>query len=651
MICYLPGLFLFALGKKETLEFEDLILAFPCSIGISSIGILGVFYLGAPFKYLLYLLCIIAGITVIFFVRKKSHIKIHITSKELAFIFFACTITLLLSIPVLFGADRIDISAHGFFHSTFVTQILNGIFPPENAGLGGTSISYQWGFHALIAAISSEIDFHPLQVMSALNVLSLLFIFCIVYRSSKALNFTDGYRYLACLAVIGLMRSDAGIFFVNKLISGNLMDISHASLAEMRPLDVLQNWIWGGGAPWFDRRLFFLNKFYNANSMPLGILLCLSYFLLVLIYSEKTHERKYSKIYMISISLVLIASCFVYPPLAIIPLIHAPLWTGLVFFKRQDFRTRLNHSLEMFIPYLIAVVAVFPYLMLVSSSDGEPAIRVAFWDQSIRNIIVFWLPTPFIFFGVWSAFKKYSSSTLLWLVTGTFLCLSLSTFTRVALWNSGKFTFILSFFYALFFVYALSELINWISHRWLKTTIVTSSILFLFFTPILTELSYIISPWFRDNTYSFSGRHIVFAKDMQRNEAYTWIRKDTPPNALLLLTYVETSVPDNIAQNSTYEPAALTERNLFVINDSFTQTDPEYKRRIRLREKILDEPESPEVKSFLNSINRPIYLLVEDNLPSLFLKEERFNQFTENPDKAFQLKFHNDRQSVYLVKN
>ena len=34
-IGYLPGLCLFILGKKNDLEFEDLILAFPCSIGIS----------------------------------------------------------------------------------------------------------------------------------------------------------------------------------------------------------------------------------------------------------------------------------------------------------------------------------------------------------------------------------------------------------------------------------------------------------------------------------------------------------------------------------------------------------------------------------------------------------------------------------------
>ncbi len=651
-ICYLPGLTLFVFFKKDALDIKDLILAFPCSLGISSLFTVGLLYTGVGVQFISYIIYGLNGAALLLYSvnhRKLAQLKIKLTPEEQRFLIVALLMTLVLSIPVL--SERIAISAHGFHHSTIATQILNGIFPPENTGLGGTSLSYHWGHHALVAALSFPADFHPLRVISTLNIISLFFTFLIAYRTAKIFGFSEGYSFLVPLALIGLMRSDAVIFFMNKLVSGNLMELAIPDLAEMRPLDILQNWVWGGGAPWFDRRLFFLNKYYNANTMPLGILLCLSYFMLLLIQSERKYEHDNSKCYLIMISLVIIANCFIYPPLAIIMLLHAPLWAGsILLLKQVDFKTKFKESLEILLPYSIAVVTVLPYLLSVSSTSSEPAIKIAFWDQSIRNIIVFWLPAPFILYGVWIAFKENSSRKLLFLLTGTFLCFSLSTFTRVALWNSGKFTFILSFFYALFFVYAISKLLHLFSNRWLKRIITASIILFLFITPILTEISYIVSPWFRDNTYSFSGRHIVFAQDSQRNEAYTWIRNNTASEALIMLTYVETSDPDNIAQNSTYEPAALTERNLFVVKDWYTFPNPEYTKRVSIREKLFLSYSDPDVKSFFATLDRPVYLLVEERLSPVYLKDEIFKKFPDDPE-GFMLLYHNENQRVYLLQS
>jgi len=295
-LCYLPGLALFTLVKKDGLQFEDLILAFPVSVGISALLTLSLLYAGVHVKFIFYILYGIIGFSIL--LHKVKYTKfppfsVKLSDREIRFVIIAFLITLIFSIPVL--SERVSISAHGFHHSTIATQILNGIFPPENPGLGGTALSYHWGYHAFVAALSSPTSLPPLLVMTLLNVMSLYFIFCIAYRTAKYLEFSEGYSYLVPLALIGLMRSDAIIFFINKLSSGVLMDLRQISFPEVRPSEILQSWIWGGGAPWFDRRLFFLNKFYNANTMPIGIALCLSYFFVLLIHLIKRHENEKPK--------------------------------------------------------------------------------------------------------------------------------------------------------------------------------------------------------------------------------------------------------------------------------------------------------------------------------------------------------------------
>jgi hypothetical protein len=648
-ICYLPGLAMFALIKKDGLQFEDLILAFPVSIGISALLTLGLLYIGVHVKFIFHILYGIIGFSVLLYIikyKKAPSLSVKLSGREIRFIIIALLITLIFSIPVL--SERTAISAHGFHHSTISTQILNGIFPPENPGLGGTTLSYHWGYHAFVAALSSPTNFPPLRVMSLLNVMSLFFIFCIAYITAKFLDFPEEYRYFVPLALIGLMRSDAVIFFINKLFSGVLMDLRPISFSEVRPSEILQSWIWGGGAPWFDRRLFFLNKFYNANTMPIGISLCLSYFLVLLIHLIKRHDDESNKIYLITLCLVLMACCIIYPPLAIIPLLHAPVWaTFSLLSKRMDFKARFKEALEILIPYGLAVIIVFPYLLSISSNTNEPVIRINFYDQSIENIVAFWLPIPVIFAGVIFSFKKFPSTIFFFLIVAASLCLGLSIFTQVAFGNSAKFTFILSFFYALFFVSATSGLLHLVSKQWLKRFLSAGIILFLLITPIMTEAAYILSPWFRDNTYSFSGRHIVFAQDRKRNEAYTWIRNSTPPVALVMLTYVETSNPDTIAQNSTYEAAALTERNLFVVKDWYTFPNPEYTKRVSIREKLFLNYADNDVRNFFTSLNCPVYLLVEDELPPIYFTDEIFHNFPDDPE-GLLLVFSNKRQRVYM---
>lgn len=656
IICYLPGLSLFSLSKQEKISFKDLILSFPCSIGLSSIFIIGFLSLDIRVNYIPVIIHVIIGVVVIIhaFIRKKNKAfaRIEIKKEELLFSFFALVIILLVILPFLSGPDRLLYSAHGFHHSFLVTQIMNGIFPPENPGLGGTPIGYYWGFHALIAALTVKTNFQQIQIMFLLNIISLYAIFCISYSFAKFFDFTEPYRYILPLAIMGLMRADAGILFLVKLCSGNLVSLEQLTASPIEPFDILSHWI--SGLSWIDTRLFFLNKLYNVSGMLLALSLCYAYLLILL-----KREFFTNKIDRLVIALIISACFFNYPPLAIFLLLHAPLLSCYIFLSSHgDLKEKIGQASNILIPYIIAVLIVSPYMLYVTvsrniSSGGQgELISFDFYDQSLKNMVVFMIPLPIIAYGAWVSLKKLSLSKEFFLLAiGTVLCLTLTVFTRWPFDNSYKFDYILLFFFSLFFLFALAGLSTYIKGNWLKLIYLTIIILFLLLTPLIVISSDVISSFSRDYIYSFTGRHIIYAKDKQKNGAYTWIRENTPHDALLMLTYIETNWPCCGLQ-SNYEAAAISERTLYAIKDKdYTVSNPEYARRVLFRKKLFDNPDDQSVIDYFSEINRPIYLLIEENLDeSRFFVEDRFKPFTYNHRKRFVLLYHNEKQWVYHVQ-
>ncbi|GBD96588.1 MAG TPA: hypothetical protein ENG83_11210 [Nitrospirae bacterium] len=658
-ICYLPGLTLFALIKKEGLKIEDLILSFPASVGISSLLTLGLLYIGVHVKFIAYIIYGISGFIILSYVikyKKSLSLTINLSGGEIRFIIIAFLMTLAFSIPVI--SERIAISAHGFHHFSMVTRIFNGFFPPENPGIGGAAIGYQWGYHALVAAISFPANFHPLRVFSVINIMSLFFIFCIAYRSAKSFGIPEGYCYLVPLALIGLMRSDAGIFYARNLLSGNFHPVQDAASA---PLHLLTSWV--GGVSYLDTRLFFMNKFYNANNMPVGICFVFAFFLILLLLEEEKIRSIQRKIYTALLAPVLIALAVTYAFFLIIPLLFIPVWAGVLFLTNNgSYRDKFGESFRLIAPCAIAAVITAPYLSLISSGNSVVTAGRSVGEfkfiylnvQVIRNLIVFLLPSPLIIAGFWFAFKRFSfSRRFLFLLSGTLICLLLSVFLRLNWSNSAKFSFILSFFFAFLFVFSLIHIMPLFSNIWLKRAITVCLIVFLLATPVITEAAYICSPWFRDTTYAFSGRHVVFAQDNLRNGAYTWIRDNTPPDALLLLPYYATPfAPDGItiAQIFSYRPTALSERSLFVIKDVYAYLRPEYKERVRIREQFFKNPQNTEVKQYIASLNRPVYLLVEEGYDDPLMEGVEFNKVPEYPGAPFVLVYQNDMQRVYSLQ-
>ena len=655
-ICYIPGLVMIALIKKDNLKIEDLILAFPGSIGISSLLTLVLLYAGIHVKFIAFIIYGITGFILLCYAiksKKSLLLNIDLSRGEVRFIIVAFIVTLMLSIPVI--SERIAISHHGFYHFSLVANISNGFFPPDNPGLGGAPIGYHWGYHAFVAALSYPVDINPLRVFSILNIISLFFLFCISYRSAKAFGLTAGFCWIASVVLIGIMRSDAIIYFVKNLILGQFSIVQGAASA---PLKELTSWVWG--VSYLDTRLFFMNKFYNANNMPVGLCLIFAFFLVILLREEEKAESQ--KRYLLTIlAFVLVALALNYAFFLIAIFAFVPVWAGILFFTSSGkIIERYKEVVEFIIPCIIAAVITIPYLWLVASGGsvitaGKEVSDFEFFylnTQTIENLIVFLLPSPMILFGFWILYKHlHFSRTSLFIFAGSLIFITLSTFLRLNWSNSYKFSFILSFMFSFPFVFTMQWIYGSMSRR-LTKVLISIIVSFLLLTPILTEAAYILSPWFRGGSYSFDGGHIIFKQDKARNDAYSWIRENTPSDSLILLPFFATpEAPGGftIAQAFSYRPSAIAERSLFVIKDVFAYVSSEFNERTIIRELLFSDPRSDRVHEYLMALQRPVYLLEEDIYGDPLLYGVTFNRRPQHSDEIFQLVFSNDRQRVYKI--
>lgn len=658
--CFIPGITCYLLLKDDNLSFADLALSFPVSIGLSSLLILISLWLNINIRYTGF---VVIGASLLFMLfaiikRKNRGLPgIIITLDERRFVGIALIAILIFSIPVF--SVRVTISHHGFHHFSLVTNILNGFFPPENPGIGGEPIGYHWGYHAFVASLSSSSNINPLRIFSILNIISLFIIFCIAYSCARIYNIPARLCYIAPIALTGLMRSDAIFYFLRNMIRGSFPVIESDSSA---PLKLLSQWVWG--VSFLDTRLFFLNKFYNANNMPLGLCFLFSFFMIVLMLLGNTGEKKPRTTLLILMSLTLTGLALNYAFFLIIPLLMSPVWAVIYSVAgRRANNGKIRDFLRFLTPCIIAALFSAPYLLAVASGGNVVTagkdldeFRFLYLDiQAVRNLVVFLLPSPFIIYGFWILYRRYDlSGKSLFLFSGTLLTLFLSVFLRLNWANSAKFSFVLSFFFLIPVLMLIEKMLERFTGTVLQRILFAGVSVYLLFTPLLTEAAYISSPWFIDKTYAFDGRHIVFNKEKTRNEAYQWIRNNTPHDALILLPFFATPhAPGGvtIAQAFSYRPSALAERSLFVIRDVYALVTKEFENRAAIRDILFNTPGDDRVRKYLKSLKRPVYLLTEEGYrDDELVSDVEMDNLPESADDFFKTVFKTGKQTVYKIE-
>ena len=158
-------------------------------------------------------------------------------------------------------------SAHGFMHMSFVYQIYNGIFPPQNPLIAGEDLLYPWGIHLLVAAIIKVTQISPSSIFALINVLSLLLTIVLVFKIAYLL-FSSRLT-----AIFAVFLSVFGVtFFDRGAIATFLNYLTNISISEPRAIIGI--------------------KFTNMNAMPLGIMFfTLFIYALVSIFTQNNNFK------------------------------------------------------------------------------------------------------------------------------------------------------------------------------------------------------------------------------------------------------------------------------------------------------------------------------------------------------------------------
>jgi hypothetical protein len=171
-----------------------------------------------------------------------------------------------------FLSVRMQLGGHGYFHSAYIYQILNGFTPPENVTLPGYPANFYWYLHALLAALSSVTNTAPPLVSTVFVLFVMLATLALVKHIVRLLLPTEER-----VVVVTLLA-----FFA--LFSMNLFGLLHALYRAVNG----EPWLFFQGtfepvALFGDQRLtILLTTFLNFGGFAVGVL-CFTFVLLVVI--------------------------------------------------------------------------------------------------------------------------------------------------------------------------------------------------------------------------------------------------------------------------------------------------------------------------------------------------------------------------------
>ncbi len=273
-------------------------------------------------------------------------------------------------------------SAHGFMHTSFVYQIANGIFPPENPLIAGEDLLYPWGVHLLVAVISQVLQVTPPTVFALLNIISLLLTIILIFKTAYLL-------FLSRIAAIfAVFLSIFGVtFFSRGGITEFFSYLTHISISEPRAVIGI--------------------KFTNVNAMPLGIL-CFALFIYALI--SIFSQQKQLKLNYIFLFFSVLGSGFFYPLLWLAQIVsYSFVWGSLYV---QEWQLSKYKIITTFLIILAASLLLYPYIHYISAAKSSSSISLTFaWKSLINKNIKYCftlLPLTIIFLG------KPKARSILW---------------------------------------------------------------------------------------------------------------------------------------------------------------------------------------------------------------------------------------------
>ncbi len=399
-------------------------------------------------------------------------------------------------------------SVHGYMHASIVYQILNGNIPPMNPLFGATPLGYHWGYHYVAALVSTIFNVSPFYSFAAINIVSLFFSILLVYRIS-ALFIKDEKANILSVLVSIYAISIQGV--ISKILSvyaafpgGWLFKTS----MENRAVPVFQ-------------------KFYFSNGVPVGIVFYLLFLYSVIMIFRRGNRAAYYILLFISI----LAGGFLYPGFlaGIIPSIAIISFGGFFFLRKQGGARR---AVLILLSTASGIILLSPYLLPLLLQQNT-LLEIFNWPHvylNAKRLLFVSLPILCVIFLNLDFFKKKDIDKNVLRILLAVMAVSgiLYLSMRLPLGNEYKLLILASVCLGIPGGAAFSAARG----RYGKTA--TFAVLMLFILPLLWEILYKPTKFGKGVlNCKEKGRNVLY-KNPAYEELYSWIRNNTPKDAVFI---------------------------------------------------------------------------------------------------------------------
>jgi hypothetical protein len=516
-------------------------------------------------------------------------------------------------LAVILSSNGVMVSWHGFFHVAVTEQIINAGVPPSNPGMDGTPLNYYWGFHTLIALLATTAKVNPLRVMSAVNVLMLSMTIVAAYVAGKRLLLHRSDRTLVPACLFGAINTGAGLILLYKLLRHGFLpydDYSDGRWIDWLGQRAIPHRIWDG------RVSSFIKEYHDMSGMAFGLCLLVIYFALWMQW-----RRNRQRWLLPAICLTLFALVVGYPVLAIPVMIHVPIACVLSWWlEAGGQRRRVRTLLVRLLWPACAVLATLPYLRSITDQSecltrGSPFMTVAFSLQSIiSSLTPFWFLLPLVVVGVvcWLPSLRHFPVAVAYCGAAVLLLLACGTNMHYA--GQYKFIYGLSLFVALFSVRGWAWMRGCFlrARRWKPKALVLVWVVCLH-APVLFVIGAWSSRMYGDTRIGIVGRDLVLVNDPAAMECLSWVRDETPRDAVVVLPLIEQNVSPS---NSGFENPAVARRSAFLVYDTYhSKRHVDYAARSEAAQLLCERGQSAAAAHTIARLvpNRPVFAVIEPN--------------------------------------
>jgi hypothetical protein len=496
-------------------------------------------------------------------------------------------------IVAVLQSTRLQISFHGFFHSAFTYQIINGVVPPENPLLPGHPANDYWLFHALIASLVHSLRIAPPLVAIGVNLIALtvsMFLIAGILGRLRPWPTSPLARGLTMLLVL---------FGLNLIGVINAL-VSDPGLTDPRLSHMVVHV--GGG-----RSAGLFGKFLNFNGFPIGIA-----FFLLGVSSALRLTKRFDTWPLVGFACGLLGALAFHVTTGVFALATLPaaLVISILFIRRPS-KVSLSRAQVALLGGGIVVGSTLlgHYVLATAAALNNPTQIDPLNATNIARLLLLAAPLiPFFVVGTVHAYRERRRD-LLMLSLATVGGVILACVLVVPGGNQYKFDYLSALPMVVVAIAGWRALRNSERASLPKLAVITGVLAaaLTIGNQLYIGLAYMNSK-FANDSVAYEGPNVVGGRAGARAEAWEWLRDNSPTDAIVVLP---------LASKDDAGVLAISQRLPYVLRGSiYTAGYPDFEDRAdRLRDLYSARTSLTVKRQIIGDIamdvgNRPLFIAV-----------------------------------------